>query len=38
MFKKNKNKKDEQVKISVQSIYEGQQVTYKGIKANKTPV
>ena len=38
MFKKIKIAKDEEVKISVQSIYEGHhQVTYKGIKAIRCP-
>lgn len=38
MFKKIKIAKDEQVKISVQSIYEGHHhVTYKGIKAIRCP-
>jgi cephalosporin hydroxylase len=38
MFKKTKIKKDEEVKISVQSIYEGHHlVTYKGIKAIRCP-
>ena len=38
MFKKTKIKKDKEVKISVQSIYEGHhQVTYKGIKAIRCP-
>jgi cephalosporin hydroxylase len=38
MFKKIRTAKDEQVKISVQSIYEGHhQVTYKGIKAIRCP-
>lgn len=38
MFKKTKIIKDEEVKISVQSIYEGHhQVTYKGIKAIRCP-
>jgi cephalosporin hydroxylase len=38
MFKKSLIKKDEEVKISVQSIYEGHhKVTYKGIKAIRCP-
>lgn len=38
MFKKIKIAKDEEVKFSVQSIYEGHhQVTYKGIKAIRCP-
>lgn len=38
MFKKTKITKDEEVKISVQSIYEGHhKVTYKGIKAIRCP-
>lgn len=38
MFKINRIPKDEEVKISVQSIYEGHhQVTYKGIKAIRCP-
>lgn len=38
MFKKKKIAKDEQVKISVQSIYEGHHhVTYKGIRAIRCP-
>lgn len=38
MFNKIKIAKDEEVKISVQSIYEGHhQVTYKGIKAIRCP-
>lgn len=38
MFKKTKITKDEEVKISVQSIYLGHhQVTYKGIKAIRCP-
>jgi cephalosporin hydroxylase len=38
MFKKTRIIKDEEVKISIQSIYEGHhQVTYKGIKAIRCP-
>jgi hypothetical protein len=38
MFKKIRTAKDEQVKISVQSIYEGHhRVTYKGIKSDGYP-
>lgn len=38
MFKKRRTLNDEQVEISVQSIYEGHhQVTYKGIKAIRCP-